>query len=108
MNCTNSVTVKTTNKFPIVIHPNKISTISGFVRKENGVKTVLTEATDRPQLNGLTICPRVVSLEGEGNTDRVPVRVCNLTCKPQLEYYPTQIYVLFQKSKFLTHGNLNQ
>ena len=29
----------------------------------------------------MTICPRVVSLKGPGNTIRVPVRVCNLSAK---------------------------
>ncbi|XP_052233050.1 uncharacterized protein LOC127845911 [Dreissena polymorpha] len=57
--------VKTTNKIPIVIYSNECSTMSGFVRKQRGVKTVLTEATDKPQLSGLTICPTVTSLEGE-------------------------------------------
>ncbi|KAH3849933.1 hypothetical protein DPMN_092337 [Dreissena polymorpha] len=82
MNCTNYVSVKTTNKIPIVIHPNEVSAISRFVRKQKGVKTGLTEATDKPQLSGLTVCTRVVSLECEGVTARVPVRVCNITCKP--------------------------
>jgi hypothetical protein len=82
MTCTNLTSVKSTNKFPIVIHPNQVSTISGLVRNHNGISTAITEATGKPQLAGLNICPRVVSLDGEGSTARVPVRVCNITCKP--------------------------
>lgn len=81
MNCSNLIAVKSTNKSPIVIHPNEVSTISGLVRKPKGVTTALTEATEKPQLAGLNVCPRVVSLEGEGTTIRVPVRVCNISCK---------------------------
>ena len=82
MYCTNLTFVKSTNRFPIVIHPNQVSTISGLVRNQNGLSTAITEATDKPHLAGLNICPRVVSLDSEGSTVRVPVRVCNITCKP--------------------------
>lgn len=61
VNSKNFISVKSTNKFPVVIHPNEITTLSGLVRKQNGIKTALTESTDRPQLTGLNMCPRVVS-----------------------------------------------
>ena len=74
------IAVKATNKKPLTIHPNEIITISGLVRKkDDSVTTAVTESHNKPQLAGLNICPRVVSLEAEGKTVRVPVRVCNIT-----------------------------
>ena len=41
--------------------------------------TAVTEHIDRSLSDGLTICPRVISLKSPGTTVRVPVRVCNLS-----------------------------
>lgn len=81
LKCVNLISVKSTSKTPIIIQPNQVATVSGFVRKKEGVSTAITEPTDKPQLSGLNVCPRVVSLENTGSTARIPVRVCNMTAK---------------------------
>jgi hypothetical protein len=63
MKSVNSISVKSTSKTSIVVQPFQVTTISGLVRKKDGVCTAVNEAIEKPQLSGLNICPRVVSLD---------------------------------------------
>jgi hypothetical protein len=57
-----SVQVRTVNTHAIKVHPNEIKTIHGFARKVDDTGTAVTKHFDSCLSGGLTICPRVVSL----------------------------------------------
>ena len=77
---TDSKFVKSTNKKPIVIHPNKVVTINGIVRGTSHYENAVNENIDD---NGdFNVCPRVVAVKANSNTARVPVRVCNISARP--------------------------
>lgn len=98
LKCDNLVSVKSTKKTPIVIQPNQVTTVSGFLRKKDGVTTAMTEATEKPQFSGLNVCPRVVSLESTGATVRIPVRVCNMSAKV-IKIQPNSVFCLLSEVK---------
>ena len=79
--CDDSIPVKTTSNYSIRIAPHEIKTIHGIARRTGEFDTAVTEHMDTSLPGDLTICPRVVSLKGPGNTVRVPVRVCNLSAR---------------------------
>ena len=79
--CDDSIPVKTTSNYSIRIAPHEIKTIHGIARRTGEFDTAVTEHMDTSLPGDLTICPRVVSLKGLGNTVRVPVRVCNLSAR---------------------------
>jgi hypothetical protein len=81
MKCVSFISVKSSSKTPIVVQPFQVTTISGLVMNKDGVCTALSEAIEKPQLSGLNICPRIVSLENAETTSRIPVRVCYMTVK---------------------------
>ena len=72
---------KTTSNYSIRIAPYEIKTIHGIARRTGEFDTAVTEHMDTSLPGDLTICPRVVSLKGPGNTARVPIRVCNLSAR---------------------------
>lgn len=77
----NSIHVKSTNRFPITVQPKQVLTVHGLARKSSfSFSTAVTESVDIPSC-GLTVCPRVVSLDSPGKTTRVPVRICNMSAQ---------------------------
>ena len=75
------IPVKTTCNYGIRIGPGEMKTLHGLARKTGDTEAAVTEHTNGSLSGNLTICSRVVSLKGPGNTIRVPVRVCNLSAK---------------------------
>ena len=73
-------TVKSTNRRPITIRPMESKVITGSVRNCK-VKEVLTEPGEFELSSSLHVCPRVVSLSGNNNFNRVPVKVCNISAR---------------------------
>ena len=55
-------------------------TVSGLVRKKDNVEAAVTEQTQDAS-NRIGVCPRVVSLEKNGNYQRVQVRLFNMSAK---------------------------
>ncbi|MCG8044577.1 MAG: RNase H-like domain-containing protein [Candidatus Thiodiazotropha endolucinida] len=77
--CDDNIPVKTTNNFGIRLAPGEIKTVHGIARNVGHFNTAVTEHTDTSLSGDLTICPRVVELKHSGTTNRIPVRVCNLS-----------------------------
>ena len=75
------IPVKTTCNYGIRIGPGEMKTLHGLARKTGDAEAAVTKHTNGSLSGNLTICPRVVSLKGPGNTIRVPVRACNLSAK---------------------------
>ncbi len=83
MSANNALFVTSTNKHPFSIGPGEVTTLHGLVRNADRIETAVTEPTDTCLAGGVTVCPRVVSLQKTpGKTVRVPVRVCNLSARP--------------------------
>ena len=74
-------TVKSTNKAEIRIEPYETVTVSGFVRKSRNIDSVITEQTPGVSTR-IGVCPRVLSLTKAGKSQRVPVRIYNMSAKP--------------------------
>ena len=72
--------VKSTNKTDFHIQPMQTVTVSGLVRKKDNVEAAVTEQTQGAS-NRIGVCPRVVSLEKNGNYQRVQVRLFNMSAK---------------------------
>ena len=72
--------VKSTNRRPITIKPMESKVITGSVRNCK-VKEVLTEPEEFELSSSLHVYPRVVSLSGNNNFNRVPVKVCNISAR---------------------------
>ena len=72
--------VKSTNKLDIEVQPMEIITTSGLVRKTRNVESAVTEQTEGASCR-IGVCPRVVSLEKTGKTQRVHVRIYNMSAK---------------------------
>ena len=77
---TDSKFVKSTNKKPIVIHPNQVVTINGIVRDTSHYENAVTENLD--DSCDFNVCPRIVAVKNNSKTARVPVRVCNISARP--------------------------
>lgn len=73
------IQVKTTNKFPITVQPKQVLTVNGLPRKSFKCSTSVTVSADTMPSNGLSVWPRIVSIDSPGKTTRVPVRICNLS-----------------------------
>ena len=80
--CDSVGSVKFTGKRSLAIAPGETVIVSGLVRLNDRlpVSTAVTEHSTKI-VGGLTVCPRVVSLNSVGTTDRVPVRICNISAK---------------------------
>ena len=77
---TDSKFVKSTNKKPIVMHPNQVVTINDIVRDTSHYENAVTENIDD---NGdFNVCPRIVAAKANSKTASVPVRVCNISVRP--------------------------
>ncbi|MEW8545548.1 MAG: retropepsin-like aspartic protease, partial [Candidatus Thiodiazotropha sp.] len=72
--------VKSTNHQDIKVQPFETVTLSGFVRKDRNVETVVTEQTQGASTR-IGVCPRVVSLDKVSRSERVPVRIFNMSAK---------------------------
>ena len=72
--------VKSTNHQDIQVQPFETVTLSGFVRKDKNVETVVTEQTQGASTR-IGVCPRVVSLDKVSKSERVPVRIFNMSAK---------------------------
>ena len=77
---TDSKFVKSTNKKPIVIHPNQVDTINDIVRDTSHHENAVTENLD--DSCDFNVCPRIVAVKNNSKTARVPVRVCNISARP--------------------------
>ena len=73
-------TVKSTNKTDIQIQPMETLTLSGLVRTKHQVESAITEQTEGASTR-IGVCPRVVSLNKNGNYQRVTVKVFNISAK---------------------------
>ena len=73
--------VKSTNKAEIKVEPYETITISAFVRKSGIVESVFTKQTPGASTR-IGVCPRVLSLTKAGKSQRVPVRIFNISAKP--------------------------
>ena len=72
--------VKSTNKKEVKFQPLQTITFSGLVRKKGEVETAITENNETAS-SRIGVCPRVVALDKTGQTQRVPVRVFNMSAK---------------------------
>ena len=72
--------VKSTNKYNIKIQPNETVTLSGLVRKNKKVETAVTEATEGAS-SRVGVCPRVVNINSPGKSQRIAVRLFNISAK---------------------------
>ena len=54
-----------------------MKTVNGIARHTGKLKAGLTEHTNNSLSGDLTICPRVIAVNG--TTVKVPVRVCNIS-----------------------------
>ena len=77
---TDSKFVKSTNKKPIVVHPNQVVTINGLVRDTSNYENAVTENLE--DNHDFNVCPRIVAVKSNSKTARVPVRVCNISARP--------------------------
>ena len=68
--------VKSTDKAEIKVNPFETVTVSGFVRKSRNVDFVITEQTPGASIR-IGVCPRVLSLNKVGKSQRVPIRIYN-------------------------------
>ena len=71
---------KSTNAYDIKVQPKETLTLSGLVRKNRQVEAVITEQTEGASTR-IGICPRIVSLQMIGTSQRVPVRIYNMSAK---------------------------
>ena len=72
--------VKSTNKTNIIIQPMEVITVSGMIRKQRDVETVVTEQTEK-QSSKIGVCPRIVNLDKPERNARVPVKLFNMSAK---------------------------
>ena len=72
--------VRSTNKTSFQIRPYETVTVSGFVRKQKESEAAVTEQSDKAS-SKIGVCPRVVRLNRQGKTARVPVKLYNMSAK---------------------------
>ncbi len=72
--------VKATNKKSVEVKPFETITITGFARKTRNADTAVTETTVGASTR-IGVCPRVVSLTKPGTTQRIPVKIFNMSAK---------------------------
>ena len=72
--------VKSTNTSNIQIQPMETVTLSGFLRKKRNVEEAVTEHTEGASTR-IGVCPRVDSLDKTERSQRVPVRIFNMSAK---------------------------
>lgn len=53
--------------------------MNGIVRGVTDMQCGVTEHIDTQLSGGLTICPRVVSVDANKKTTKIPVHICNLS-----------------------------
>ncbi len=71
---------KTTNHRIITLKPFEIVTVSGLARKDQTADAAVTEPTESSS-SRIGLCPRVVSLQKAGSSQRVPFRIFNISAK---------------------------
>lgn len=72
--------VKSTNNTSIDVKPGETVTISGFTRKVRNADAAVTETSENAS-SRIGVCPRVVTLAKSGCSQRVPVRLFNISAK---------------------------
>ena len=72
--------VRSTNKTRFQIRPYETVTVSGFLRKQKESEAAITEQSEKAS-SRIGVCPRVVRLNRQGTTARVPVRLYNMSAK---------------------------
>ena len=90
--------VKSTNTSNIQIQPMEAVTLSGFLRKKRNVEEAVTEQTEGASTR-IGVCSRVVSLDKTERSQRVPVRIFNMSAR----FSPSNrglIYVNYMRSKY--------
>ena len=97
--------VKSTNKAEIKVNPFETVTVSGFVRKSRNVDSVITEQTPGATTR-IDVCPRVLSLNKVGKSQRVPIRICNMSAK-QINIKPNSDICELHEIKVLRHLDLD-
>ena len=91
--------VKSTSKTNILIQPMEVVPISGMIRKQRDVETVVTEQTDKAS-SKIGVCPRIINLDKPGRNARVPVKIFNMSAKV-LSIPPRAILCELQEVKVL-------
>lgn len=72
--------VRSTNKTSFNVQPFESITVSGLVRKQKETESAVTEQSEKAS-SKIGVCPRVVKLNRQGKTARVPVRIYNMSAK---------------------------
>ena len=98
--------VKSTNNCDITIQPMEKVTISRFVRKGRNVETAVTEQTGGAS-SKIGVCPRVVSLDKVGNSQRIPVRIFNMSAKV-INIKPKSALCELHEVKLLRHVDFEE
>ena len=81
-------------------------TISGFVRKGRNVETAVTEQTEGAS-SKIGVCPRVDSLDKVGNSQRIPVRIFNMSAKV-INIKPKSALCELHEVKLLRHVDFEE
>ena len=96
--------VKSTNERDIEVQPLQTATISGFMRKLKDTATAVTEPSDHAS-NRIGVCPRVVSVDASYSTQRVQVRIFNISAKV-LNISPKSTLCELQEVKILRNVDM--
>ena len=96
--------VKSTNTSNIQIQPMETVTLSGFLRKKRNVEEAVTEQTEGASTR-IGVCPRVISLDKTERSQRVPVRIFNMSAKV-LTTKPRSDICELHEVKVLRHADL--
>ena len=98
--------VKSTNDRTIEVQPIQTITLSGLMRKVKDVETAVTKPTDHAS-NRIEVCPRVVSVDAFCKTQRVQVKIFNISAK-SLSISPKSNLCELQEVKLLRHIDLKK
>ncbi len=95
--------VKSTNQRPLALKPLETVTLSGLARKEYHTGAAVTEPSESAS-SRVGICPCVVELQQSGRSQRVPVRIYNMSAKT-IQIQPRTVLCELQEVKVLRHAD---
>ena len=98
--------VKSTNERAIEVQPFQTVTLSGLLRKNRDVETAITEPTENAS-DRIGVCPRTVTIDAACKTQRVPVRIFNISAKV-LSIPPKATLCEMQEVKILRHFDIEK